>query len=73
MRRMSAGETLLRLADNWDVTAHPMTKNSFGVWEITLPAKDGVPVIPHDSKIKVSVHRVNQAGRISFNIAALRR
>ncbi|XRM45545.1 alpha-1,4-glucan branching enzyme [Aspergillus tubingensis] len=41
--------------NNWDVTAHPMTKNSFGVWEITLPAKDGVPVIPHDSKIKITM------------------
>lgn len=30
-----------------------MTRNDFGVWEINLPAKDGVPVIPHDSKLKV--------------------
>lgn len=30
-----------------------MKVNNFGVWEITLPAKDGVPVIPHESKVKV--------------------
>lgn len=31
-----------------------MQKNSFGVFEITLPAKNGQPAIPHDSKIKVA-------------------
>jgi 1,4-alpha-glucan branching enzyme len=30
-----------------------MNKNSFGVFEITLPAKDGQAAIPHNSKIKV--------------------
>jgi 1,4-alpha-glucan branching enzyme len=30
-----------------------MQKDPFGVWEITLPSKNGVPVIPHESKIKV--------------------
>ena len=30
-----------------------MTKNDFGVWEVTLPAIDGSPVIPHNSKVKV--------------------
>ena len=30
-----------------------MTKNEYGVWEITLPPVDGKCVIPHDSKIKV--------------------
>lgn len=41
------------LPDNWDWTAHPMKKDAFGVFEIVLPAKDGQPVIPHNSKIKV--------------------
>jgi 1,4-alpha-glucan branching enzyme len=31
-----------------------MTKNAFGVWEITVPALDGKPAIPHGSKVKVS-------------------
>ncbi len=39
--------------DNWNRISHPMTKDQFGVWEITLPPKDGQCAIPHDSKIKV--------------------
>ena len=31
-----------------------MAKNSFGVWEVTVPAVNGSPAIPHDSKIKAS-------------------
>ncbi|KAJ5782292.1 hypothetical protein N7457_004066 [Penicillium paradoxum] len=38
--------------NNWDANANPMTKNDFGVWDVTVPAKDGAPAIPHDSKIK---------------------
>ena len=30
-----------------------MTKNEYGVWEITVPPKNGECAIPHDSKIKV--------------------
>lgn len=30
-----------------------MTKNDFGTFEITLPAKDGQAAIPHNSKVKV--------------------
>lgn len=30
-----------------------MTRGEYGVWELTLPAKDGQPVIPHGSKVKV--------------------
>ncbi|KAH8698364.1 putative glycogen branching enzyme GbeA [Talaromyces proteolyticus] len=41
--------------NNWDRKAHPMKMNSFGVWEITLPAKNGQPIIPHDSKIKITM------------------
>ena len=29
-----------------------MTKNEYGVWEITLPPVNGECAIPHDSKIK---------------------
>jgi len=32
-----------------------MKKNQFGVFEIVLPAKDGQPAIPHNSKIKVRI------------------
>jgi 1,4-alpha-glucan branching enzyme len=31
-----------------------MVKNSFGVWEITLPAVNGKPAIQHGSRVKVS-------------------
>lgn len=44
--------------NGWDREATPMTKNSFGVFEVTVPGKDGQPTIPHDSKIKVRMpHR----------------
>jgi 1,4-alpha-glucan branching enzyme len=39
--------------NNWDRDATPMAKNDFGVFEVTIPGKDGQPTIPHDSKIKV--------------------
>ncbi|KAJ9193916.1 CAZyme family GH13 [Paecilomyces variotii] len=41
--------------NNWDRTATPMKKNDFGVWEVTLPAKDGMPAIPHNSKLKITM------------------
>ncbi|TFK43739.1 glycoside hydrolase family 13 protein [Crucibulum laeve] len=42
--------------NEWNRTSHPMTKNDFGVWEITLPPlKSGACAIPHDSKIKISM------------------
>lgn len=31
-----------------------MAKNAFGVWEVTVPAQNGAPAIPHESKIKAS-------------------
>lgn len=30
-----------------------MKKDSFGVWEITVPAQNGQPAIPHNSKVKI--------------------
>ncbi|KAI9015855.1 1,4-alpha-glucan-branching enzyme GBE1 [Phycomyces nitens] len=41
--------------NNWDVNAHPMKKNEYGVFEIVLPPKAGKPVIPHGSKVKISM------------------
>lgn len=38
--------------NNWDRDATPMTKNQFGVFEVTIPGRDGKAVIPHDSKLK---------------------
>lgn len=40
--------------NNWSRDSHPLTRNDFGVWEIVLPAKDGVPAISHNTKLKIS-------------------
>ncbi|KAE8154496.1 pectin lyase fold/virulence factor [Aspergillus avenaceus] len=54
--------------NNWDTTTHPMTKNDFGVWEITVPAVDGAPAIPHNSKIKITM--VTPTGERIYRIPA---
>ncbi|KAE8376919.1 pectin lyase fold/virulence factor [Aspergillus bertholletiae] len=54
--------------NNWDGKAHPMTKNDFGVWEVTVPAVNGAPAIPHDSKIKISM--VTPSGEQIYRIPA---
>ncbi|KAJ7283973.1 glycoside hydrolase family 13 protein [Mycena rebaudengoi] len=42
--------------NEWNRTSHPMKKDDFGVWEITLPPTSaGACAIPHDSKIKISM------------------
>lgn len=46
-------KTALMIVDNWDRRATPMTRDPFGVWEVTLPSKNGMPVIPHNSRVKV--------------------
>jgi 1,4-alpha-glucan branching enzyme len=32
-----------------------MTKDSYGVWLVYLPAVNGQPAIPHNTKVKVFV------------------
>lgn len=41
--------------NDWNRDATPMKKDNFGVFEVTVPGKNGQPAIPHDSKIKVSL------------------
>ncbi|KAI9792284.1 MAG: alpha-1,4-glucan branching enzyme [Peltula sp. TS41687] len=41
--------------NDWNREVTPMTKNHFGVWELTLPAKEGRPAIPHNTKVKISM------------------
>ncbi|KAI9800432.1 MAG: alpha-1,4-glucan branching enzyme [Piccolia ochrophora] len=41
--------------NDWNREATPMDKNQYGVWEVTVPAKDGQPAIPHNSKVKISM------------------
>ena len=46
---------MIKILDNWNREATPMTKDKFGVWEVTVLGKDGQTVVPHDSKIKVNL------------------
>ncbi|KAJ3201164.1 alpha-1,4-glucan branching enzyme, partial [Dinochytrium kinnereticum] len=43
--------------NNWNRDSHPMTKTQYGVWEIEIPhsSSSGVPAIPHNSKVKISM------------------
>ncbi|KAJ3045072.1 alpha-1,4-glucan branching enzyme [Rhizophlyctis rosea] len=45
--------------NDWDRSAHPMTKNQYGVWEVKLPHKNGQPAIPHNTKVKISMVKPN--------------
>ncbi|KAH7149747.1 glycoside hydrolase superfamily [Dactylonectria estremocensis] len=45
--------------NQWNRASHPMKKNDFGVFEITIPAENGKPAIPHNSKIKISLDLPN--------------
>ncbi|KAK0577594.1 hypothetical protein LWI29_035556 [Acer saccharum] len=38
--------------NGWDGTNHKMEKNQYGVWSIKIPDSDGIPVIPHNSRVK---------------------
>ncbi|KAI7905369.1 1,4-alpha-glucan-branching enzyme GBE1 [Cokeromyces recurvatus] len=51
--------------NNWDVNAHVMVKDKFGVFSITVPpTKDGKVAIPHGSKIKITMTLPNTGERI---------
>lgn len=39
--------------NGWNRQSHPMKKNEYGVWEITLPPVNGKPAIPHNTKVKI--------------------
>ncbi|CAI4211611.1 unnamed protein product [Parascedosporium putredinis] len=41
--------------NNWERGPHPMKKDEYGVFEITVPAKNGQVAIPHNSKLKISL------------------
>ncbi|KAJ1968372.1 alpha-1,4-glucan branching enzyme, partial [Dimargaris xerosporica] len=42
--------------NQWDHHAHPMTKDPYGVWEVSIPHQtDGTPAIPHNTKVKISM------------------
>ncbi len=60
---------LTRETDDWNRDSHPMTKDQFGVWEITVPPRNGQPAIPHNSKVKVPFA---PAGRLNVVFPELR-
>jgi 1,4-alpha-glucan branching enzyme len=61
-RHKIIGYTLAdNILDGWDRDSHQMKKNEYGVFEITLPAQNGKPAIPHDSKIKVGEQTPSQS------------
>lgn len=41
--------------NNWDLQAHELAKDQYGVWSIVIPAVAGKAAIPHDSRIKISM------------------
>ncbi|KAI0796919.1 glycoside hydrolase superfamily [Abortiporus biennis] len=42
--------------NNWNRISHPMVRDDFGVWSITVPpTATGECAIPHDSKLKISM------------------
>ena len=41
--------------NNWDRNSTAMKRGDFGVWELFLPARDGVPAIAHNTKVKTSM------------------
>jgi 1,4-alpha-glucan branching enzyme len=42
--------------NQWSPESHPMQKDDFGVWEITLPAG----TIPHGSRVKIKMRKSDQ-------------
>ncbi|TQS38549.1 hypothetical protein Golomagni_00941 [Golovinomyces magnicellulatus] len=41
--------------NEWNPVSHSMTRNTYGVFEIILPARESQPAIPHNSKVKISL------------------
>jgi len=51
----AATASLIGDFNGWDRSKHSMKKDSFGVWEVCVPAINGSPAIPHNSKVKISM------------------
>ncbi|KAH0609579.1 uncharacterized protein H6S33_013065 [Morchella sextelata] len=54
--------------NNWDRNANRMVKNDFGVWETVVPAVNGQPAVPHNSKIKIALEI--PGGEVLYRIPA---
>ena len=45
--------------NNWNRDEFKVGKDDFGCFNITLPAVDGKPRIPHNTKYKISIEEAN--------------
>lgn len=41
--------------NNWNRDSHPLKRDEYGVWSMSLSARDGVPAIAHNTKVKISM------------------
>ncbi|KAH3744490.1 1,4-alpha-glucan branching enzyme [Pelomyxa schiedti] len=41
--------------NHWDRSLNPLERDQFGNWSTFLPDRDGTPVIPHGSKVKLAL------------------
>lgn len=41
--------------NGWNRDSYWMRRDAYGIWSIQLPAKDGQPQIPHNTKVKISM------------------
>ncbi|QSL64672.1 hypothetical protein MERGE_001974 [Pneumocystis wakefieldiae] len=46
-------------ANSWDTQLHPLSKNSYGVFEVVIPAVDGKAAIHHGSRVKIFMVTTN--------------
>lgn len=51
----AVGASLIGEFNNWNHSATPMKVNDYGIWEVTIPAVNGQPAIPHNTKLKISL------------------
>lgn len=61
--------------DKWNRISHPMKKDQYGVWEVTVPpTATGECAIPHDSKVKVrDASRANECTKTATHAHYLHR
>jgi 1,4-alpha-glucan branching enzyme len=58
--------------NGWNRDSHPMNKNEYGVFEITVPGNNGQTSIPHDSKIKVCLlHGLESSHKLTLHRSLL--
>jgi 1,4-alpha-glucan branching enzyme len=51
----ASGLNLFGDFNGWDKNSHALTNIGYGKWEIFLPDVEGVPAIPHNSRLKVCI------------------